>query len=43
MTKVCLLCVYLFAKDTKAVEDPGFPVGKRGLRRGAWTPEAVTF
>ena len=23
--------------------DPGFPVGGRGPRRGAWTPEAVTF
>ena len=25
------------------VADPGFPVGGRGPRRGAWTPEAVTF
>ena len=23
--------------------DPGFPVGGRGPRRGAWTPEVVTF
>ena len=23
--------------------DPGFPVGGRGPRRGAWTPEAATF
>ena len=22
---------------------PGFPVGVRGPRRGAWTPEAATF
>ena len=26
-----------------AVADPGFPVGGRGPRRGAWTPEAVAF
>ena len=26
-----------------AVADPGFPVGGRGPRRGAWTPEAATF
>ena len=26
-----------------SVVDPGFPVGERGPRRGAWTPEAVTF
>ena len=23
--------------------DPGFPVGGRGPRRGAWTPEVGTF
>ena len=32
-----------FAIDTFAVADPGFPVGGRGLHRGVWTPEAVTF
>ena len=26
-----------------SVADPGFPVGGCGPRRGAWTPEAVTF
>ena len=26
-----------------AMADPGFPVGGRGPRRGAWTPEVVTF
>ena len=26
-----------------AVVDPGFPVGGRGPRRGAWNLEAVTF
>ena len=26
-----------------SVADPGFPVGGRGPRRGAWTPEAVMF
>ena len=26
-----------------SVADPGFPVGGLGPRRGAWTPEAVTF
>ena len=30
-------------KVYKAVADPGFPVGGRGPRRGAWTPETVTF
>ena len=25
------------------VVDPGFPVGGRGPRRGAWTPKAATF
>ena len=25
------------------VADPGFPVGGRGPRGGAWTPEAFTF
>ena len=28
---------------TLLVADPGFPVGGRGPRRGAWTPKAVTF
>ena len=23
--------------------DPGFPVGERGPRRGAWTPDAAMF
>ena len=32
---------YIFLHS--AVADPGFPVGGRGPRRGAWTPEAVTF
>ena len=29
--------------STSAVADPGFPVGGRGPRRGARTPEAATF
>ena len=28
---------------TRPVEDPGFPVGGRGPREGAWTPKAVMF
>ena len=28
---------------TSSVADPGFLVGGRGPRRGAWTPEAATF
>ena len=35
------LCVENTSKLT--VADPGFPVGGRGPRRGAWTPEAATF
>ena len=29
--------------NLNAVADPGFLVGGRGPRRGAWTPEAVMF
>ena len=41
--KVAHFLNLLFERDGIAVADPGFPVGGRGSRRGAWTPKGVTF